>query len=272
MNDIIKTINTRISTLIAEMKARSKEILSLERAKVVLERGTGSATAITRVRGVTTLDKPMKAPRKPRRTKKHRTRAGLLKGRILTLLRMNRATALELAKQLETASFPFATGTNHIGCVRACVVTAKGKGILTSTYVPGRGKVYSLARHKAKGIPYVDHTTTADGEGVAAMPTANKQLTAQTRPSQFGLTDRIVKVLADEGTIGLGLTANGIIRKMEVNGFKFTAVSPQKSVTGLLSGLLKKNMVSRRKPYNGEAYHYKIHTTTELLDAVKEEV
>jgi len=254
MNDIIKSINTRISTLIEEMKVRSKEILSLERAKVVLGGPTGSTRGKTTATAPPTPDKPMKATRRPRRTKKHRTAAGLLKGRILTLLRMNRGTVKELVKQLEAASFPFAHGTNHTGCVRACVVVNKSHGILTSTNIPGRGEVYSLARHIGTG--------TFRTKGTPAV---------QTRASQYGLTDRIIKVLADEGVTGHGLTAMGIIRKMENNGFRFTAVHPQKSVTGLLSSLLKKKLVSRLIYAGNQAYSYKIRTTTELLDAVRED-
>jgi len=256
MNDVLKAINARLKVLGAETGR-------LFKAKELLERDTEPVTGITVPKQDSAMDKPMTARR---RTKKHRTRAGLLKGRILTLLRMNRGTVKELVKQLEAASFPFAFGTNHTGCVRACVVVNKNKGILTSTHVPGRGEVYSLVLHGT-------HLA-----GALAVKTAPSSLTTlksgksvQTRASQYGLTDRIIKVLAEAGVTGKGLTANQIIANMTINGFRFTAKAPLKSVTGLLSGLLKKGMVSRYVPVMGKAFAYKIRTTTELLDAVRKD-
>jgi len=259
MNDILKAVNNRISTLIEEMKVRSKELLSLERVKRMLPGSTSPTASTSGSGGAGTPDKPMSAPVARRHTKKHRTAAGLLKGRILTLLRMQRGTVKELVKQLEAAKFPFAHGTNHTGCVRACMVTAKGRGVLASTYVPGRGEVYSIARHTTTAtVRYVDRTKPSTP-------------TVQTRASQFGLTDKIIKVLAQAGVTGVGMTAMSIIRKMERNGFRFTAASPQKSVTGLLSSLLRKGMVRRRRPEGLAAFYYKIVPTTALLEAVKEE-
>jgi len=62
MKEVIKTINARISTLTGEMRARSKEILSLERAKTVLTGVKG---------GSPPSDTPRK--RKPRRKAPKRT-------------------------------------------------------------------------------------------------------------------------------------------------------------------------------------------------------
>jgi len=272
MNDILKAIDTRLKVLLAEAGR-------LYKAKELLGEATSPVTSITVPKQDSAMDKPMKSTgrrtirlpiKHKRHTKKHRTAAGLLKGRILTLLRMQRGTVKELVKQLEyggAARFPFAAGTNHTGCVRACLVTAKGKGLLASTNVAGRGEVYSIAHT----VPYVDRTKTAVSDPYAQTAVKLTAPVKQLRASQYGLTDRIIKVLADEGVTGAGLTANGIIRKMEGNGFRFTAKAPQKSVTGLLSGMLKKSMVSRVIPYNQNTYHYKIRTTTELLEAVRED-
>jgi len=255
MNDIIKAINDRLNELY-------REVRQLIKAQELLGVDTSPTTGKTPSTPAPTPDKPMRATKKPLYIKKHRSGPRVLSGRILILLRMNRGTVKELVKQLEAASFPFAVGTNHVGCVRACVVTMKNRKVLASIRVAGRGEVYSIS--KPMWMPHAK-------SGASPMPKANKQFTAQVRTSQFGLTERIIKTLAQEGVTGHGLTATDIIRKMEGNGFKFTAVTPVKSVTGLLSNLMHKNMLTRHKLATEISFRYKIRTTTELLNAIREE-
>lgn len=256
MNDIIKAIDARLKVLINSI---GPEMRQLYKARAALIVGTSPATGKTPSTPAPTPDKPMRATKKPRHIKKHRSGPRVLSGRILILLRMNRGTVKELVKQLEAASFPFAVGTSHTGCVRACVVSMKNRKVLASIRVAGRGEVYSIARSSSVGT---------DSSSTSSLPSA---VIAQARTSQFGLTERIIKTLAQEGVAGVGLTATDIIRKMEGNGFKFTAVTPVKSVTGLLTNLMHKNMLTRHKLATEISFRYKIRTTTELLDAIREE-
>ena len=242
ITDEIRTLTDRITAL-----TKAKDLLGGP-TEAPTGRSGGSPAPTTRKRREHTKEAGL-----------HRTAKGVLRGAILKLLRHGRLSVNEMVKTLEQTNYPFARRTNHRGCVNTMMARMRKERKLTAESLPGRGVVYSIARHK--GTPTSALT--------AAIPEANKKFKRMTRKPQKGLTGRIARVLAEQGVTGRGLTATEVMGYMQRNGFNFTARNPYGSVTGLLRHLVQGNKVDIVP--NSKPFRYKIRVTSELLGLHKKE-
>jgi len=221
MNDIIEALNKRIKEL-----TQARDLI------------LGAEPTIT------TAFPPPKASKR-RRT---RTSPGEARAAVLAQLRTNGGMSfLELTRALEAGKFKFAPSSNHKRCVQGALRNLGRSNTVEHSYIPGRGIVHALKRHREIELPGLDPVEKA--------------------APQRGLSDKIVAVLAgDVLPHGHGFTAVEIIEWLKGEGYIFYSINPQKSVTGLLSSLTKRGIVTRQKaiesPY---AYRYKAAPTSELV-------